>query len=117
MKRALTRGDLAPYKARRITSFDWDEQTTVYIQSLTEGELSQVYGKVSDGASAHAIMIQKCVVDEQGLRVFDDTKDTLEFIEGLDSAITRRLTKSIDEHLEGPRNDVAGKAVEDAAKN
>lgn len=116
-KQSLSRGDLAPYRQRRITQADWDEQTVVYVQSLTEGELSAVYDPVRSGASAHAVMIQRCVVDEKGLRVFDDTAETLAFIEQLDSAITRRLTKIIDAHLEGPRNDIAGPRIEDAAKN
>lgn len=116
-KASLTRGDLAPYKARRITQADWDDNTVVYIQSLTEYEMAAVYDPVRSGRSPNTVMIAKCVVDENGLRVFDDAPETLGFIESLDSAVTRRLAKLIDEHLEGPRLDVAGPKVEDSAKN
>lgn len=112
----LGRGDLAVYRQRRIVRIQWDDEIEFCIQSLTEGELAAIYRPVQDGASPHAAAIAKCLVDENGLRIFDDSREAIAYIEGLDSAVTRRLSKAIDEHLEY-RDGIADKPIEELAKN
>lgn len=93
--------DFAACAKRRYGSFPLNNGTNVRIQSVTEGERADIerrYGKDKTKYSARSLWIAKCVVDDDGDRVFGDSDEHYRVIDDMDASLTGPLSDKILEH-------------------
>lgn len=123
----IERGDLMAFIKRRYHEYpaDWIEKgKTIRVQSLTERERAAIETRMlaqRDGEGGHSyrsVLIAMALVDEHGKRIYSDSDEHLELLDGLDAMATSRLISAIDDHCKmGESVEDREKRQEDAEKN
>lgn len=68
----------------------------IFVQSMTERERGEV--ETAPPAETCARLIIKCLVDEEGNRLFSDTKEDLQAVLSMDSQFTQPIFNEIAKH-------------------